>query len=103
MNNNYKKLPFLILLPLFFFSCQKGKEENLQSTELKALPMAHLPLDDLSRFSSTGDNWSIAGNVQADLEREMELEVFEGTGVLVNDPGTDRGGTDLNGVAAWGP
>lgn len=95
MNNNYKKLPFLILLPLFFFSCQKGKEENLQSTELKALPMAHLPLDDLSRFSSTGDNWSIAGNVQADLEREMELEVFEGTGVLVNDPGTDRGGQIL--------
>src|SRR5690625_7419495 len=25
----------------------------------------------------------------------MELEVFEGTGVLVNDPGTDRGGQIL--------
>src|SRR5690625_615896 len=95
MNNNYKKLSFLILLPHLSIDQQKGKTKNLQSNDLKALPIAHLPLDDLSRFSSTGDNWSIAGNVQADLEREMELEVFEGTGVLGNDPGTDRGGQIL--------
>lgn len=91
MNNNYTKLMLFILLPLIFFSCQKREQSNLNNSELKALPMQDLPLDDLSRFRSGGDSWSISGNVQADLESEMALEVFEGSGVLVNNPGSGRG------------
>lgn len=45
-----------------------------------------LSFQDLSFFKSTGANWQLAGDVQADLSQNNSLRIVNGKGVLVNQP-----------------
>ncbi|WP_162053393.1 family 16 glycoside hydrolase [Pontibacter pamirensis] len=54
-----------------------------------------IPLTDLSVFQSPGKSWQIAGDVTAELDKANRLNTAEGTGVLVNEPGRRKKGTDL--------
>lgn len=74
---------FSILLSLTFNTNVNG--QNNSSTP--ALQYKILPLDDLSHFqSSKSKDWIIAGNISADRNQEKNLEVKNGTGVLVYLP-----------------
>ncbi|WP_229311044.1 family 16 glycoside hydrolase [Larkinella soli] len=48
--------------------------------------MSALPLNDLSAFPNIGKNWSIVGDVTADLAKNNALTSSKGTGTLVNLP-----------------
>ena len=50
-----------------------------------------LPLSDLSAFNATNKtNWSVAGDVSADLNQNEVLTATAGTGVLINLPNKDN-------------
>ncbi|MEM9983914.1 MAG: DUF1080 domain-containing protein [Bacteroidota bacterium] len=72
-------LLILLLLPLGLLA----QNEAMQS----------LPLNDLSAFQTTGDNWSLAKSVQANPAKGASpaFVTTPGTGILVNDPGKDHG------------
>lgn len=53
------------------------------------LPFDTISLNDLSSFDNSGENWKIAGLVTSDYEKEHELSIEPGSGILVNDPQTD--------------
>lgn len=53
------------------------------------------PLTDLSLFQTPGPSWKLAGNVQADLNRDNVLMTTEGTGILINLPDKKAEGKDL--------
>ena len=77
-----------IILTILFISaaCSPVEEEGpeLGSYDVRTLPMQRLQLDELTGFQPTGDNWTIAGNVQTDYQTEHSMDVSGGTGVLVN-------------------
>ena len=75
----------LFLLISMIMSCQYEDQKKTFS-DIDALPMNLLSLDDFSEFRSAGENWSIAGNVQSDYLTEQSMEVIEGEGILVNIP-----------------
>lgn len=50
-----------------------------------------IPLADLSYFENPASNWKIAGDVSADLEKKESLDLKQGQGILVNDPGGKHG------------
>lgn len=54
-----------------------------------------IPLTDLSGFKQPAANWRIAGDVNADLQKENTLTTTSGTGVLVNLPEKGKHGLDL--------
>ncbi|MEX1269197.1 MAG: DUF1080 domain-containing protein [Balneolaceae bacterium] len=51
----------------------------------------NLELTDLSAFDNPGQSWQIAGEVRASLEEANVFRTGDGTGVLVNHPGENRG------------
>lgn len=55
----------------------------------------NVPLTDLSFFNRAGATWHIAGDVNADLQKNNFLSVKPGTGVLVNTPDEKTHGEDL--------
>jgi len=75
---------FLILIISAGCSSVDEEEQELGSSEISTLPMQKLELDELTGFQPTGDNWTIAGNVQSDYQTEHSMDVADGTGVLVN-------------------
>ncbi|WP_239022928.1 family 16 glycoside hydrolase [Pontibacter mangrovi] len=54
-----------------------------------------IPLDNLSSFQNPGKSWQVAGDVTAKLDKDNELDVKEGTGILVNEPSRKKKGVDL--------
>lgn len=87
-----------LIAPLFFwvllFSCQNKSSTEAEiagAEEIATLPMNRISLDDLQAFSETGDNWSIAGNVESDYQTAQSMDIVEGDGVLVNNPSGEAG------------
>ncbi|WP_249219766.1 family 16 glycoside hydrolase [Chitinophaga sp. HK235] len=54
-----------------------------------------IPLTDLSAFKQPAPSWRIAGDVNADLQKENTLVTTTGTGILVNLPDKGKHGQDL--------
>jgi hypothetical protein len=54
-----------------------------------------IPLNDLSVFQESAKSWQIAGDVKADLKKTNVLNVSQGRGILVNQPGRRNPGKDL--------
>lgn len=54
-----------------------------------------ISLNDLSSFKDPGKSWTLASGVTASLNKENELSLVKGTGILVNYPGKKNQGTDL--------
>lgn len=99
MKTLYTKLTIFLLVLVVFISCQKKEPGAKGTTEITALPFNSLSLNDLSEFRSAGENWRIAGNVQADLNEELSFDVSNGSGTLVNIPDGNSGDplyTDLH-------
>ncbi|KAA5549622.1 DUF1080 domain-containing protein [Adhaeribacter rhizoryzae] len=61
-----------------------------------------ISLSDLSAFRNPGKTWQIAGDVNADLNKNNVLTTTKGTGVLVNLPGKKDHGADLYSAAEHG-
>lgn len=55
----------------------------------------NVSLTDLSYFDKPGTTWHIAGDVNADLEKNNVLTTKPGTGILVNTPDEQTHGQDL--------
>lgn len=53
-----------------------------------------ISFQDLTAFKNPGKSWQTAGNVYADLDKTDKLDIKQGIGILVNDPGR-RDGQDL--------
>ena len=84
---------YLALVALCFLAACKnnGAETALLPEEVpkEALPFTVLDLEDLSAFKSTGANWQLVGNVNADLSQEKTFTSQAGTGILLNNPEKD--------------
>lgn len=90
----YRKLFGVVLLgSLLVMACQRQDQPGA-STDIDALPMQELPLEDTGAFQSPGSNWQITGQVQSDYQTDQSIEVFDGSGVLVNLP-SDESAEDL--------
>lgn len=61
-----------------------------------------IPLDNLSAFQSPGKSWQIAGDVRAELDETNQLDLTDGTGILVNEPRRRAKGSDLLTKAEYG-
>jgi hypothetical protein len=95
MNYIYKGIFFTLIF--VFAACstdsQPKENENKQqdnSPEITSLPYQEILLNDLSAFSTKGENWQIVKAVNMDYQKEQSAEVEAGTGVLfnsVNDTG----------------
>lgn len=68
---------------------------GISLAQTKAPQTAVIPLNNLSSFQSPGKSWQVAGDVTARLDKDNVLNVVDGTGILVNDPGKKNRGTDL--------
>ncbi len=87
----YSRLLLITLLSsIIFLGCQQDTDEAVteegSETVIKSLPFNTIDLSDLSAFQSTGANWSVAGQVVSNFEKEKDLQTSEGTGILVNQP-----------------
>ncbi|MEX0769433.1 MAG: hypothetical protein WD035_01795, partial [Balneolaceae bacterium] len=89
----WKLFGAVLLGCLLGLECQR-QDQSTASENITALPMQELPLENLQAFQSPGSNWQIAGRVHSDYETDSSIEVFDGTGVLVNRP-TDMAAEDL--------
>ncbi|GAA4922986.1 DUF1080 domain-containing protein [Mucilaginibacter defluvii] len=49
-----------------------------------------IPLSDLSAFKKPSANWSVAGSVKSDFNKEESLEKKDGQGILVTIPGKGK-------------
>ena len=65
--------------------------ERLNAQGLKS----HVVLDDLQAFVKPAKNWTIVGNVHADLEQLNDFAVTNGKGILVNQIDPGKPGSDL--------
>ncbi|GAB3534126.1 hypothetical protein GCM10027443_20770 [Pontibacter brevis] len=87
-----KKAPIRgILLAGLALICSTG----ISLAQSAAPQTEELPLTNLSAFRDPGKSWHIAGDVTARLDKDNVLNTTEGTGVLVNEPGRRKKGTDL--------
>ena len=68
----------LILAVLFMVSIAANAQPRL--------PLQQMSLESLSAFDKPGENWKLAGNVQADRNVRHDLVISPGTGILVNQP-----------------
>ncbi|MDX5435648.1 MAG: DUF1080 domain-containing protein, partial [Pontibacter sp.] len=80
-----------VLLAGLAMVCSTG----ISLAQTKAPQTAVIPLNNLSSFQSPGKSWQVAGDVTARLDKDNVLNVVDGTGILVNDPGKKNRGTDL--------
>ena len=84
-------VPLLFLLILW--GCAPSVVEDLKGHESvipNALPFKALKLSDMSELQSTGQNWSIVSQVHSDFTQELNIEVKEGMGILVNQPTSEN-------------
>lgn len=75
----------------FLIMCSAGLALNQKAIGQSS----QIPLQDLSSFKDPGSSWQIAGDVNANLEKENVLHTSKGTGILVNLPGKRNRGQDL--------
>lgn len=54
-----------------------------------------ISLNDLNAFREPGRSWQVAGDVKADLKKANVLNITQGAGILVNQPGRRNPGKDL--------
>ena len=88
----YLRLFLIGLISIFFASCQgdevseevDGNEETEEVIE--SLPFQEVSLNGLEGFQSPAENWSVVGQVISDYTKEKDIQVREGSGILVNQP-----------------
>ncbi|CAN5380592.1 hypothetical protein BH23BAC1_BH23BAC1_05040 [soil metagenome] len=68
------------------------------SAQSISLPPTPVPLDNMTSFESTSENWQIVGEVIADREKDHFLRTNSGKGTLVNIP---KGKNDKNLISAF--
>lgn len=68
----------LILATLFMVSFAANAQPRL--------PLQPMSLESLAAFDKPGENWKLAGTVQADRHIRHDLVISPGTGILVNQP-----------------
>ncbi|MHA4895742.1 family 16 glycoside hydrolase [Pedobacter sp. PWIIR3] len=56
---------------------------------------SHVALDDLQAFTNVSKNWTIAGNIHADLKQLNNFTLTKGKGILVNQMDKGKPGSDL--------
>lgn len=86
VNFNVKGIPLLYLGMLFLFVQACTTKQQQAENPVESLPMKELSLDNLEEFQTVGENWSTAGEVASNHTEEHDLQVMEGTGILVNKP-----------------
>lgn len=79
---------------LFFAACDKDKkqteyqfeeeEEEVVENVPLVLPYNEIALNDLSSFQPTEKNWSIVGNVIANIDDKNNIKIEDGSGILFN-------------------
>jgi len=82
-----------LLFLLILWGCVPSVVEDLKGHESvipNALPFKALKLSDMSELQSTGQNWSIVSQVHSDFTQELNIEVKEGMGILVNQPTSEN-------------
>jgi hypothetical protein len=86
MNKLWLAFTFSVQLVLFF-GCKKESVSETQqevSNIPEFLPLTEVALSDLSFWNTDGTNWSLASKVRSDFQLEWNLDITEGTGILVN-------------------
>ncbi len=66
-------------------------QEAEKAIEGNSLPMESIRLSNLEDFHAEGGQWKVAGEVYANRNEDKHLEADEGTGMLVNLPGSAQG------------
>lgn len=80
----------LAFVCLLHISCKEkpsevAKNESAEIEEIiTSLPYKKINLETLEAFETSGENWRVTGNVVSDFTKEQNLQIEEGTGVLVN-------------------
>jgi hypothetical protein len=88
----------MALVVCCFVSCKKEVAETETTIpeeapkQIEFLPFTVVPLNDLSSFKPTTNNWQIVGNAVGDRVKEKSLTYTEGTGILVNTGNADGNG-----------
>ena len=94
---------FILLLAVvhvvFLSSCKKETPtETVPEVQItpEFLPPNEVDLKDLNFWNTEGTNWSVASSVKSDFQKEWNLEVTNGGGILVNQV-KDEGKRDVPG------
>lgn len=74
----------------------------LLSTQVSFAQTTQISFKDLSNFKDPGKSWSIAGDVEANLEEQNTFNVSRGSGILVNQPDKRTAGSDLYTIEEYG-
>nr|WP_299069804.1 family 16 glycoside hydrolase [uncultured Allomuricauda sp.] len=76
----------IVFFGLIIISCKKTVPEVIeeQTEVITSLPYSELDLESLNAFRTDGPNWKIVGKSLSDFTKKHDLQVEEGTGVLVN-------------------
>lgn len=83
-------ISIICILGLITACSPSNDQKDYGSANTVSVPMQQFTLEQLEEFRPTSENWSIAGNVQSDYEIEGSMNLFDGTGVLVNNPDDDN-------------
>src|SRR5690606_38341014 len=90
---------FMVLVTCCLVSCKKDATitdtsivQEEEPKQIEFLPFIEVPLNDLSSFKPTTNNWQIVGNDVGDRVKEKSLTYTEGTGILVNTGNADGNG-----------
>lgn len=88
MKNTIFSIIFLCIAGVLVTACKKTKTVpeavDEQVEVITSLPYSEITLNDLNGFTTDGSNWLIVGKSLSDFTKKHDLQVEEGTGVLVN-------------------
>ncbi len=88
--NSSAHFVYLSALVLLGCSCQAPNPDQSLSVDIQEvaphLPFTSLPLEDMEAFLDPGNNWKVSSGANAALDQELDLQIEEGTGILVNLP-----------------
>ncbi len=83
-----------LMTSAIWFGCDPMDVETKTEEEsqvIKSLPYSEIPLEKVAgTFETDGRNWVIAGNVTSDFQTENDLQIQEGSGVLINNPSDEE-------------
>lgn len=82
VSKNMRLKTLAITLTLLFSASVQAQQEGY--------PFTPLSLKDLKAFRPQAGNWQIVGGVIAHPDKKLDIQVFSGTGVLVNLPDSKR-------------
>ena len=77
------RLSLFLVLIAFLGGCKNSATPEPQPG-VSTLPLNQITLSDLSAFSPTTSNWQITGTVVSDYQKDQDLSLLDGSGVLVN-------------------